>query len=151
MGVGIRISLPFELGFGSKTGAERQELTAKQERGSNTGTARQENTVQQEPNSKQVRRKQRSRSGAATGTYHNEFNPNEKKRVWGFIWTAATSVCRFSAGKCFVLKSIGFHDLLTVLKEGKHLKMIIWSIQEIVHLMSDRTEWLLLTTLHFPL
>ncbi len=48
----------------------------------------------------------------------------------------------------FILKTMMFHEVTTVLNERKHLKMVIRSVPDAVSLILGRTEWLGLTALH---
>ncbi len=56
----------------------------------------------------------------------------------------------FLAG-IFILKTMMFHEVTTVLNERKHLKMVIRSAPDAVSLILGGTEWLGLTALHCAL
>jgi hypothetical protein len=54
----------------------------------------------------------------------------------------------FLSGIFFILKSMMFHEVTTVLNKRKHLKMVIRSIPDAVSLILGRTQWLGFTALH---
>ena len=54
----------------------------------------------------------------------------------------------FFGREIFILKTMLFRDITTVLNERKHLKMVIWSVPDSVSLILGRTEWPGLTALH---
>ncbi len=53
----------------------------------------------------------------------------------------------FFGREIFILKTMMFREVTTVLNEGKHLKMVIRSVPDSVSLILGRTEWLGLTAL----
>ncbi len=48
----------------------------------------------------------------------------------------------------FILKTMMFREVTTVLNEIKHLKIVIRSVPDSVSLILGRTEWVGLTALH---
>jgi hypothetical protein len=55
---------------------------------------------------------------------------------------------RFLGLEIFILKTMMFREVTTVLNERKHLEMVIRSVPDSVGLFLGRTEWLGLTALH---